>query len=262
MPPPTPIRLPECLNGSRHVWLSPHPDDAALSAGALIARQASAGEHPVILSACTAGNEVASLTEDRAAWAHLGCVGAWLDEPLAATRGMSSGASRSRWTGLRRRLSAAWLALAGHYDIPAPADPLPERLAAVLAAAVCAAAQDAVFYAPLGVGNHPDHVAAFRAALALARLGVPVRWYEDTPYACVARATNARLADIALPLVPCIEPADAQWDRKIAAVASYQSQLPAIFGTADRFEAVLAAYARGIGGGRPAERLWVLPPSA
>jgi LmbE family N-acetylglucosaminyl deacetylase len=217
------------------LWLSPHADDAVLSGGATIAAQVDAGRRVLVVTACVRPATCeADLAEDRAAAAILGCTVTQLDFPEAPAR-------LRPWPapGARRRLRAAWLGLCGHYPEPIPYDPLPERLAIALARLITSGT---TVHAPLGIGCHPDHLAAFRAALAL---GVAVRWYEDLPYACRADLRQARLTACGGDLRPKSLPVAVTWERKRRAVACYASQLPALF--AGDPDAVLAAHG---------ERLW------
>jgi LmbE family N-acetylglucosaminyl deacetylase len=101
----------------------------------------------------------------------------------------------------------------------------------------------AVWYAPLGVGNHVDHQLALVAARA-AKLSP--RLYEDFPYVArlPAEPVAARLgASVAMEV-----DVRAEMDAKVAAIACYRSQLPTLFGDAAGMAAIVRA--------RHFERYW------
>jgi LmbE family N-acetylglucosaminyl deacetylase len=143
---------------------------------------------------------------------------------------------------------------------------------------------DVRFYAPLGVGHHVDHQIATQAGLALSADGWDVWFYEDMPYSLigdlpsrvpstehphVTRALDQRLSELAglgfMPKPDVAIPVAPSWERKIAAVMAYPSQLPKVFveyaGIAADQESItkaLESYHASIGDGTPAERLWFL----
>ena len=155
--------------------VSPHLDDAALSVPAWIAARADAGAEVVVLTVFSAGDatHAGRQAEDRAALARLGARAlhlGLLDAPL------------------RRGIACSFRALvlgelaADDRDAAAVVGALVERIVALAPAQVLL---------PLGVGEHIDHRIVHAAH---ARVPGRVGFYEDRPYACIPRATQARLA--------------------------------------------------------------------
>jgi LmbE family N-acetylglucosaminyl deacetylase len=257
-------------DGYAHVYLSPHLDDAPLSCGGAIAEQTARGERALVVALCTAAPApegpfsalalefhqewglapdqvvAARLREERAALAALGADGLWAGMLDAIYRHPEAYPGRETLFGA-----------------PAADDPLLpaarsylERLRARL--------PEARFYAPLGVGSHVDHLLTHEAA---AILGPGLIYYEDFPYVARPGAIERRLAQLGAPLEPALVRIDAGLERKIAAVLTYASQLPELaHSQLDRpiadaeapglFAAVIADYARQVGGDGPAERVW------
>jgi LmbE family N-acetylglucosaminyl deacetylase len=166
--------------GPRAIFLSPHLDDAVLSTGALIARRAAAGDRVEVWTFFTQGPPLESLPPERRVF---GDYGTRLDEDARALAHVGAG---RRLLGFVERI---WREppLARTLDVfttPRARD-FP-NLPAMRAVVREALATGADVYAPLGIGNHIDHVEVALAcaeelvegAGAVARL----RFYED-PYA-------------------------------------------------------------------------------
>lgn len=109
--------------------------------------------------------------------------------------------------------------------------------------------------APLGLGNHVDHMAVRAAALANCR-GCRLGFYEDLPYAMWTSETNIaeRVAETAKSsgtvLTPAIIRSERAVWRKWQVIQRYQSQISSE--EANR----IARFALKYGGG---ERIWVPP---
>jgi LmbE family N-acetylglucosaminyl deacetylase len=111
--------------------------------------------------------------------------------------------------------------------------------------------------APLGVGGHIDHTITH---IALQRRDIPpdrLRWYEDLPYALYEHLTgwedthtNGLIPDLVL-----LNESDIHL--KLEAIASYTSQLAILWHNQAPWRHQLGNYARHIGRGQPAERLWL-----
>jgi len=117
-------------------------------------------------------------------------------------------------------------------------------------------------FAPLGVGQHVDHLLTHRAARELLRRGYVVGFYEDLPYAlakpgAVRRHLKERLGWTGEELVL----KEDHVARKIEALRYYRSQIPALFGGDDQMNESLRAFAAGARGKgrRYVERMWYLP---
>ena len=261
---PSPQHIPD---GYAHIYISPHIDDAALSCGGAIARHVAAGQGVLVVTVCAAAPAADAALSDYASWLH----GRW-------------GGTDAEAMALRQREDVAamealgadylWLPfLDAIYRMPQsygsrdaifgpldPTDTFPAALADALAAIV-ERAPGAILYAPLGVGNHVDHQAAFDAATQLAGRGTGVAFYEEFPYA--ARHPSAvvdRLAALGGPFTPSTIDIDATLARKISALDAYASQMDELFdGGAADLAPTLAAYAESL---RPdehtyGERLWL-----
>lgn len=256
---------------TRHVFLSPHYDDIALSCGGTAALAARGpGEADVALIFGDHPDPDQPLTD------------------FAASMHRQWGMDASSVIAGRRAEEAKASEILGSRDLFLPfrdaiyrgdrytSDPvlfsrpaedeadLPRQIAE--AAGLSGPADSAVrVYAPLGIGFHVDHQHAFIAGLRLAREGWEVWFYEDLPYALRDGAKDRRLAAIGTmvksgPLVD-VEPV---WTEKIDAIMAYPSQLSTIFGdyvgvgsTRDAIDGAMSRYAREAGGGRRAEHFWI-----
>lgn len=249
------------------MFVSPHLDDVALSAGATVHRLARLG-HRITVATVFAGERPAgSLSpfagelhlawglgaepiearraEDRAAASELGgdrVSPVHLDFIDAVYRTDHRGEPRyPDWTST----SSGWLHTLDHGLIATVATAiggLIETLTATFGSAP-------KVFGPLGAGGHVDHVVVRQA---LDGLGTPIDRYEDLPY--VARAGGVATAPVA-GLHPWLEELDEEdLAAKSRAVACYRSQLETVFGP-DSPE-LLERYARFVGRSRPAERFW------
>lgn len=163
----------------KHIFISPHSDDVALSCGGRIMASADAGDDMLILNIFTSdvqelrgehGNAETLFAdslnsdrtlEDRSAWAFAGVEAHYAKLPEAL---------------LRKKFPFSLKT-----DAPAPeiADQLHEVLAGY-----ARSHPGAAFHFPAGIGNHVDHLACTRAAFRLLDEGIVERifLYEDTPY--------------------------------------------------------------------------------
>ncbi|MEK7389804.1 MAG: PIG-L family deacetylase [Elusimicrobiota bacterium] len=196
-----------------HVFLSPHLDDAALSCGALIAQLSAAGQACLVVTVC-AGVPPAGFVFSKAA---LRLHRSWglRDETAVQTR-LAEDSAAMALLGAQRRLLDF---LDDMYRPPVLVERARRKLArlgaelgawtrattvdARLAADVAAALRDirilypgTAWYAPLGVGLHPDHLAVYEAARRLPDMGDAMLFYEDFPYGVVPGASARRLAEI------------------------------------------------------------------
>jgi LmbE family N-acetylglucosaminyl deacetylase len=268
----TPVSAEQLLAPSRHIFLSPHYDDIALSCGGTASRIAEAsrrpevalifGDHPDPTQPLTefaeslhrqwgldAAQVIASRREEEADASNvLGTTAIFLPFRDAIYRG-------------RRYLGDDQL-----FGAPAENESgLPSEIIEAIGLSRDAAG-DVRVYAPLAVGFHVDHQHAFRAGVQLARHGVEVWFYEDLPYGLLPGAVERRIEAIEQPLCPSIlvDVSD-QWEKKVDAIFAYPSQLSTVFGQyvgigtsrADVSDA-MGAYARGVGNGAFCERFWTL----
>jgi LmbE family N-acetylglucosaminyl deacetylase len=251
------------------VVLSPHPDDAVLAVGGLLAQHTRLGGRAVIVSVFAG-----SPTDNRSPIAdHL-----YADHP-----------NRDEITHIRRRedLAAGRRVHADVVQLPhldalyrtAPnGEPLYHNLEQIfstptieleLTAAEHLARQwiadgllpaHADVLAPLGIGGHIDHSIVRRAAETAHQLSESTPWrlhyYEDQPY--VSRRPEQHWQDLVPPAdVPTVHPlTEPAWRTKLDAIACYASQLPLLWPDGRLFQDELRAYAKKVGTGTVAERIW------
>lgn len=222
-----------------HVFVEPHFDDVALSCGGLALAARDRGE-PVLVVTLFAGNPGAgAAVTDFAAGQHARWGGA--DDPIAERAAEQQAALDLLGADWR---AMPWLDAIYRGDRYLSDDDLfgrikdEDALVAEVQAALRAIADeqpDARWYAPLCLGNHVDHQIARAAAAELRPL-----LYEDFPYAIKAPPTGKPALTVPVDL-----------NRKIATIGCYRSQIPTLFGDADRMaRAVRDYYATG-------ERYWL-----
>lgn len=252
------------------VFLSPHPDDAALSCGATIARLRRAGHEVTILTVCL-GSPPPPPLSSLAQTFHRAMGPA--EDLVAARRAEDLLAARS----LRCRLiqlsvpDAIYRAGGGkwYYEtLPALfGDPHPDDTAPFLAVQAALSPfldQGASVVAPLGLGGHVDHRETRRAAEALAR---DLVYYEEFPYGDPAypglpgvASLNAHPPNDAFlqglsPRVATCSTEDL--DRKIEACARYGTQLSLVFRTEAEMRERITDFALRFGLQEPGERFWM-----
>ncbi|MFT4040293.1 MAG: PIG-L family deacetylase [Thermomicrobiales bacterium] len=256
----------------QHIFLSPHYDDIALSAGATVRRLADLGRRPETLILFGSEPDPNAPLSSFATGMHEG----WgLDSREVIARRRAEEDRAAAAIGAIVRLlpfhdaiyrGHAYLSDDDLFSTPAPADQdLPERIVASLD---LPAAPDATvrFYAPLGVGRHVDHQIVFTAASQLAAAGWDVWLYEDVPYALRNGARDARVAEVSTANPVALRglvPAAGTWDAKLDGILSYPSQLETIFhhyvGIAPTRDAIsdgLVAYGRSPDESHVSERFW------
>jgi LmbE family N-acetylglucosaminyl deacetylase len=253
-----------------HIILSPHLDDAALSVGGTIARLTVVGEAVLVVNICSGSPPLGGPFSSFAALQHT----RWklpADEAVALRRAEDAaalailGADSLQLDLLDAiyRMPEAYIDDETLFGAVAPDDPLAE-LARPSVEAIVAGSPAARVYAPLGVGNHVDHQAVYAVAAELAGAGVPVLYYEDFPYAARQGSLAARLSAPGAPrgLAPVVTEIAGELERKIIAVAAYESQLGTLFGDGERMAQMVAAYAAAVAEapGAYAERLWAPQP--
>lgn len=122
-------------------------------------------------------------------------------------------------------------------------------------------------YAPLAVGHHVDHQLAFQTGLDMANDGWEVWFYEDLPYSLKPENAARRHPELtARGLAPAVViDVTSAWPKKIDAIMAYPSQLPTIFeqyvgvgSTREAIDEAMSTYARSVGDGTRAEEYWTL----
>lgn len=267
------------MKSYRHLYLSPHIDDVSLSCGGGIHRQRRAGEPVLVLTVFAAqpatpalssyadwmhgiwGNPgevvAARLAEDRASMAILGCDADYLPFSDCIYRGDVE--------------SGVWYytsdeALFG--EIHSGDLPLVEEIVEAVTARIAVPA-DTFIYAPLAVGHHVDHQLVRRAARQLHRRGYRVFFYEDYPYADPNYPYSSHSAQNAYPLAAALADSEdlrltarlrhlstANVRAKVESIRAYGSQMEMLFGGDAAVAGYVENYARRVGQGQPAERVW------
>ncbi len=249
----------------RHIYLSPHFDDAVLSCGGSIAMQTQINLQPLIITIFAAppadgaalsafakqvqtsaglGESGADAVarrreEDRAACEYIGADYLWLNYADAIYRGYDSG--ESLFCDINRN------------DLD-----LEETLAQVMLK-IHELAPNAVIYAPLGVGHHVDHQLVTSAAARLINEKVNIKFYEDIPYVTKPNTLQTRQTELKISMEPEMNEVSFQLDYKLNATALYASQIAPLFKTEDVMRREITAYSKSI---KPAnahiaiERFW------
>ncbi len=249
----------------RHVYLSPHFDDAVLSCGGAIALQQMTAQHPLVITIFGGSGDPGALlssfagqqhresgygaaaidavstrrAEDIAACDLLGADTLWLDFADALYRGYSS---REALFGSVERNDLG----------------IEEQIAAILLE-IHSRAPLAVIYAPLGVGHHVDHQIVCSAADRLVQQHANVKFYEDFPYIATAGALEARQRELGLKMESDLIEISLQIPRKIEAISLYRTQVPALFGSEEQMRQATQGYSgtlRTFYPGIKIERYW------
>lgn len=246
------------------LYLSPHLDDAALSCGGLIHQQTRQGTAAVVITICagdppaTSFSPFAEALHARWQLSPTEAVARRRAEDQASVHGLGADA---RHLGVPdciyrshpvdgRPLYASEAAL---FDVLNPVElSLADDIARALQA-VLADWPDAQVYAPLGIGRHVDHQLTRRAA---ERLGRPLLYYEDYPYAGRASATadwNGLAAGLQPKTLALTETDLAAYCQSVSA---YRSQISTFWADEAVMTAALRDFAVRTGAGRPAVRVW------
>ena len=230
----------------RWIYLSPHLDDAVLSAGGLIYEQTESGI-PVEIWTFMCGyappGEVSSFAElQHAQWGFSSAEETTRmrreEDKTAAAR---VGASVLHFDFLdciyRRGANGEWL----YYDISVPPHPEDARIPAQIAEAISTHLQpDDVLVCQLSVGSHVDHVLVRQGAELL---GYPLRYDIDVPYIFYKREElGPKSSGMEKSVHPITETGLNHW--KEAALA-YKSQIVVLgeaFNTPEKVQQSIQAY--------------------
>jgi LmbE family N-acetylglucosaminyl deacetylase len=239
------------------VYLSPHLDDAVLSCGGQICQRSWAGEKVLIVTV-TAGDPPSTTLSRFADQLHdrwhlaLEAVSARRIEDAAACDLL--GADYVHWDLAdciyRQHPDTEEFLYASEEAIFGPIHPAEIDLVAVLSSRISALPTHQQLIVPLAVGHHVDHQLTRKAAER--QMPVGLKYYEDYPYAQLPGAVKAvfEVGDawkrIVIPLT------DLALDKKVAAIAAYQSQLSTFFQSRADLKQRVLNYAQQVGG----ERLW------
>lgn len=260
----------------RHVFVSPHPDDAALSCGGLIASLHARTEAVVIVSVYSGAGDLDALTPYQREALGFGDPGTeWAGRTLDPRAAMEARRAEDRAYALMVGAGQVFVNLpdavfrgyVGNDEltgIPRDDDPAPVE---AVATALAGLRPDHV-YVPLSIGGHVDHRQVTRAALALAATpgsGIRglLRFYEDFPYT-LTRGWEGPAdldADVlsrlpaGLELAPELVSIEGRIEAKLAGMLTYSSQVDHLFGGPDgladavRIQAGRPGRAEGIAAG-------------
>jgi hypothetical protein len=119
----------------------------------------------------------------------------------------------------------------------------------------------AAVYLPLTAGHHVDHQIVRAAGerwlqSRISNLRPQTRYYEEYPYAERPEQVTRALGGDTL-RAQRIGLDEEALTSKVRAIACYRSQISSFFKDESEMAARVRTYAEGVGGGQPAERVWV-----
>jgi len=236
----------------RHIYLSPHLDDAVLSCGGSIGLQATCGLHVLVISAFAGLPPAERESSFFASHIHqqMGLpnnprrvVEARRKEDKEAVSTLNADSFHLEFLDAIYRGDPSLYenneALFG--EVQQPDFALDEALATLLLK-VSERAPMAVFYAPLGVGHHVDHQLCCSAADRLAQRGANLKYYEDFPYVATPGALDKRLKELGGGQESELVEVSGTLRLKEDALAAYQSQIPQLFSSPDRMQRAIEDY--------------------
>jgi LmbE family N-acetylglucosaminyl deacetylase len=224
--------------------VSPHLDDAVLSAGASMAAMAAAGR-TVVMCTVFSGRPTGPLSET-AVQLHRLCglgddavVTRWAEDRSASRAIGASPVHLDYLDAVYRRQGDDWLCRQfGAYFDDLPAEP---ALAADITAELRILIQShrpAAVWTCAAVGDHVDHRMTLTAVTAAcADEGVDLMVWEDLPYA-IGRPAARRRGEVSPTSI-----AAAQQARKLDAIACYNSQLSMLFPDSPGWRAAFVSHA-------------------
>lgn len=255
----------------KHLFLSPHFDDAVLSCGATIHQLVRAG-HAVEVRTIMAGIPVrlpvSSIVQElHARWQEgQNPVTARIQEDTRAVERLGAKCTRlSYWLDCIYRTSRSGQVLYADQD-SIFADIHPDDLAAQLVPTIALPGNETpnVIYAPLGAGHHVDHQIVRNWAVTLKQYTpwVALKFYEEYPYTKDPLAVDRAMTIFTqhfpwLPLELERVAVDEQAvQAKLQAIACYTSQLSSFWPDHDTMESETRQSLLGAGEGQYAERYW------
>ncbi|MCF6277686.1 MAG: PIG-L family deacetylase [Anaerolineales bacterium] len=235
----------------RHIYLSPHLDDAVLSCGGVIAMQREAGI-PVEIWNIMSGNPPADAPLSQ------------LAQSVHAEWGTASAKETLALRLKEDSLAACRVDAAPRYfdfldciyrhapdgtalytdDIFLPPHTADTPLVGQIAERLCASlrAEDTLV-CPLTIGDHPDHVIVRRAA---EQTGHPLRYYADIPYMLWhPEQLDLKKGNLSAKPYPLTEEGMLLWTE---AVAAYASQIGVLFGGEEKMRNEIRSYWQTIRG--------------
>lgn len=231
----------------RWIYVSPHLDDAVLSAGGLIFDQTRAGLPVEIWTVCC-GFPNTSEVSPFAQFLHFQWGFSTVEETIRSRRAEDECAAAAVGTTsvhfdfldciYRRGPDGEWLYPSGVFVPPHPADAdLPGQMAAALASRL---QLDDVVVCQLAIGSHVDHILVRRAVEGL---GCPVLYLADIPYFLKhPEELEGSARGMGAEVRPVSEAGVSAWQEGVAA---YTSQLSTLFEPPDQLLGAVSAYGAG-----------------
>jgi LmbE family N-acetylglucosaminyl deacetylase len=236
------------------LWvLSPHPDDAMLSCGGLLARRRDEGTAPATIITVFDGDPPESRSSALARFAEPALRRA---EDVEAARAAGCARHSLGWADAIDRRSAD-----GRRLYPKPASifgpiaredrGLVEALAAELALLL---EPTATLLCPMSAGGHIDHRVAAGAGFHMLAAGGSVAFYEDAPYIYVdagprlPRETPSSALERLGARTQASAEIELDADAKSALVAHYHSQIGPLFGSLEGYREELVGGPCRVGG--------------
>jgi LmbE family N-acetylglucosaminyl deacetylase len=265
------ISMEELARPERHLFVSPHYDDIALSVGGTAALLSRQGREPVIALLFGSEPDPGQLLTSFAESMHRQW-GMDASEVIAGRREEEAAATailgaRDKFAPFHDAIyrGERYLSDTQLFGTPNPDEAdLPGQIIEALGLDGRPDGAARV-YAPLGIGTHVDHQLAFAAGIELAQKSWEVWFYEDLPYVLRPGSRESRFAAIGHELaVAAIVDVEDVWKTKLDAIMAYPSQLAVVFSyvraghSREEIDEVMSAYAREAGGGYRAERFWKL----
>jgi LmbE family N-acetylglucosaminyl deacetylase len=253
--------LDEITKSHRHIFLSPHFDDAVFSCGGTIGVQVSTGLRPLVITVFggvpSPTTELSPLAaqihremgfrpnaqiavatrreEDARALDYLNVDYLWLDYLDAIYRGTPPYyTEKSQLIGGEVHPGDLWIDRELAQTLIALYDRLP----------------DSVWHGPLAVGRHVDHQIVCSAIDRLTQRRANVKLYEDFPYVLETGALDERLREFGGTLEPALVEMSEMLHLRQEAAEMYSSQIQANFGDKASMFKAMDDYTHGI---RPVE---------
>jgi len=255
------------------IYLSPHLDDVIYSCGATLHRQVRAGERVLVASFYAGSPPDDSMTdytrELGERWGGVSDpVAVRRREDLAALRVLGAEALHLPFLDcVYRRDQVSRQALyPTEESIFGPVHRSESRLPGELMTALldrlgeAGNARQVTLYAPIGAGQHVDHLLVRGVGLLLLQAGRRVLFYEDYPYSTDAQAVEAARSPWSSDCwrAQAVYFSEKDLRAKIAAAGCYVSQISTFWASLEEMGQALRAQALAVGGDSYGERLWEL----
>lgn len=256
----------------RHIFLSPHFDDAVFSCGGTLGVQVSSGLHPLVITIFGGTPSTNTPLSPFAQQLH----SKWGADPAKGASGVIETRRKEDATALEyMQADFLWLDYSeaiyrgnpAYYTIHQqliggnvhPADQTIEKQLGQLLLDLQSGLPDAVWYAPLGIGRHVDHQIVCSAADRLVQRGSKVYFYEDFPYVLQEGALQERIEDLGANYEPNLVEMSEFLPARQEASKMYASQITTNFGSQEDLIQSMDKYTHNI---RPVEtvhleRYWV-----